>query len=90
MDLPPNFHPDLGPRSSSLQNSDIVSTPSSFGEEELGAGLCLDRFRSLTKLKWGEFESLRGYGIFAQQSAFERHAPGSLKALTASLRRHAH
>ena len=64
MNLPPSFHPDLGPGSSSLYSSDSRSTRSSLEDDDpfgLGTGLGLDRFRSLTDLKWGEFESM-GFG----------------------------
>ncbi|EMD35972.1 hypothetical protein CERSUDRAFT_138713 [Gelatoporia subvermispora B] len=72
MDLPPNFHPDTGAGSStstlsvpSLTSS--VSTASSastlFDDREHGilSGAGEDRFRSLTDLKWGEFEVM-GFG----------------------------
>lgn len=70
MDLPPNFHPDLGGSSSSLSSSPSLSTSPStssttssfFDEKEPGLlGTAEDRFRSLTDLKWGEFEVM-GFG----------------------------
>ncbi|KZT03110.1 uncharacterized protein LAESUDRAFT_660514 [Laetiporus sulphureus 93-53] len=71
MDLPPNFHPDsgAGSASSSINAPSLtssVSTASStlFDEKDhgiLGARTGEDRFRSLTDLKWGEFEVM-GFG----------------------------
>ena len=73
MDMPPNFHPDVAPgailgmnlssstssyksnTSSSTGTSSILPDPDYFG---LGARENEDRFRSLTDLKWGEFESM--------------------------------
>lgn len=72
MDLPSNFHPDTGAGSSSSTisapslTSSISSsstTSSLFDDKELG-GLSAtpeDRFRSLTDLRWGEFEAM-GFG----------------------------
>ncbi|CDO71773.1 hypothetical protein BN946_scf184923.g3 [Trametes cinnabarina] len=70
MDLPPNFHPDTGAGSTtstmppSLTSS--VSSASSVGsalfdEKEHGLIGAEERFRSLTDLKWGEFEAM-GFG----------------------------
>lgn len=62
MSLPPSFHPDIGPGSSSLQSS--LSSTSSTASMENGQSLTNpgeDRFRSLTDLKWGEFEA-SGFG----------------------------
>lgn len=62
MNLPPSFHPDVGPGASSLQSS--LSSTSSTASTENGALLSKpdeDRFRSLTDLKWGEFEA-SGFG----------------------------
>lgn len=74
MDMPANFHPDIAPgAASSLKSSQsgssyssatssgtVTSLPDSdyFG---LGVREGEDRFRSLTDLKWGEFESM-GFG----------------------------
>ena len=73
MDMPPNFHPDVAPgailggMSLSSSTSSYRSTASSstgtstlpeadyFG---LGVRENEDRFRNLTDLKWGEFESM--------------------------------
>ena len=62
MNLPPSFHPDTGPGVPSLQSS-LSNTSSSV---TIGDGSLLDkpgedRFRSLTDLKWGEFEA-SGFG----------------------------
>ncbi|CCM00227.1 uncharacterized protein FIBRA_02255 [Fibroporia radiculosa] len=71
MDLPPNFHPDSGTSSASStisapSLSSSVSTASSITIDEkehgfLGTRAGEDRFRSLTDLKWGEFE-IMGFG----------------------------
>ena len=72
MDMPPNFHPDVAHGSmlglnmssstssyrsnlSSSTSGSILSESDYFG---LGARENDDRFRSLTDLKWGEFESM--------------------------------
>jgi hypothetical protein len=69
MDMPPNFHPDVAPgtilgmnlsssTSSYRSNASGTSTlpdPDYFG---LGVRENEDRFRSLTDLKWGEFETM--------------------------------
>jgi hypothetical protein len=62
MNLPPSFHPDTGPGAPSLQSS--LSSTSSTPSIENGPLLNKpgeDRFRSLTDLKWGEFEA-SGFG----------------------------
>lgn len=70
MVLPPNFHPDTAtgtssPVAPSLTSSiSTASTVSSFLDDEhglLGKKPEEDRFRSLTDLKWGEFEAM-GFG----------------------------
>ncbi|TCD71065.1 hypothetical protein EIP91_000157 [Steccherinum ochraceum] len=70
MVMHPNFHPDNGtgtssPVAPSLTSSiSTASTVSSFLDEEhglLGKKPEEDRFRSLTDLKWGEFETM-GFG----------------------------
>jgi Domain of unknown function (DUF1708) len=64
MNLPTAFHPDTGPGSSIFNSSSsITSTVSSFNtvSEEDGTLVDEDRFRSLTDLKWGEFEA-SGFG----------------------------
>ncbi|KAI0052824.1 hypothetical protein FA95DRAFT_1569065 [Auriscalpium vulgare] len=64
MDMAPNFHPQTGPGSSltsSLSSSTSSSTEDYFGlggKPQIGGE---ERFRSLTDLKWGEFEAL-GFG----------------------------
>ncbi|KAF8966109.1 hypothetical protein BDZ97DRAFT_1917804 [Flammula alnicola] len=74
MDLPSNFHPDVAPgaasgmkpvdstssATSSLSNSLSLPEPDYFG---LGGREGEDRFRSLTDLKWGEFESAGFSGL---------------------------
>ncbi|KAF8907021.1 hypothetical protein CPB84DRAFT_1769288 [Gymnopilus junonius] len=77
MNLPANFHPDVAPGASaglkqSQSGSSYLSTSSSttatsflpepdhFG---LGGREGEDRFRSLTDLKWGEFESMGFSGL---------------------------
>jgi len=62
MNLPPSFHPDTGLGDPSLQSS--LSSTSSAASTENGPLLNRpgeDRFRSLTDLKWGEFEA-SGFG----------------------------
>jgi len=54
MNLPPSFHPDVGSGISSLQTTFIENGPLLNKPGE-------DRFRSLTDLKWGEFET-SGFG----------------------------
>ncbi|KAF8151798.1 hypothetical protein B0H34DRAFT_665136 [Crassisporium funariophilum] len=75
MDMPTNFHPDVAPGNApgmglsqstssykSVSTTDTVSSPDDyFG---LGEGReNEDRFRSLTDLKWGEFESMGFSGL---------------------------
>ncbi|PPQ65039.1 hypothetical protein CVT26_015735 [Gymnopilus dilepis] len=75
MDMPANFHPDVAPgasaglkqsqSSSSYMSTSSSTTTSSFLPEPDHFGIGVregeDRFRSLTDLKWGEFESM-GFG----------------------------
>jgi hypothetical protein len=67
MDLPPNFHPHMGVTSSnaSIASSTTVSTLGDSPTDYFGLGKPAvageERFRSLTDLKWGEFESM-GFG----------------------------
>ncbi|KAG6919716.1 hypothetical protein DXG01_002662 [Tephrocybe rancida] len=68
MDMPTNFHPDSGAPSAPGLNtasstSSYASSFNSSGESDyFGVGLNTrqgeDRFRSLTDLRWGEFESM--------------------------------
>jgi hypothetical protein len=70
---PQNFHPDIGAAGMALtsaSSSMSSGTSASFFEEKdylgVGSGLLAprkgeDRFRSLTDLKWGEFETM-GFG----------------------------
>ena len=71
MNLPPSFHPDTGPGASSLQYS--FSSTSSTASTENGPLLMKpgeDRFRSLTDLKWGEFEA-SGFGGLADDKKLQ-------------------
>lgn len=70
MDLPQNFHPETGAGSTAMtmvpstSSSTSSATSSSLLEDKdlFGVGReGEDRFRSLTDLKWGEFESM-GFG----------------------------
>ncbi|KAL1942286.1 hypothetical protein VTO73DRAFT_6350 [Trametes versicolor] len=73
MDLAPTFHPDVGASSTASSpppslTSSISSASSAgstlFDEKEHGLIGGEDRFRSLTDLKWGEFEAM-GFGSVA-------------------------
>ncbi|KAF9650428.1 hypothetical protein BDM02DRAFT_1433931 [Thelephora ganbajun] len=70
MNLPSPFHPDIGPGASSLQLS--LSSTSSTNSIEGGPLLNNpeDRFRSLTDLKWGEFEA-SGFGDLADDKKLQ-------------------
>ena len=59
MNLPPSFHPDVGPGAQSPPPSTQVTTSAENGPLVNKSGE--DRFRSLTDLKWGEFEA-SGFG----------------------------
>lgn len=100
MDLPSNFHPDMGSGSStstissapSLSSSISTSstTSSLFDDKEpglhIGSRTPEDRFRSLTDLKWGEFESL-GFGGLSDTKKLEFDLTESARAVsTASFR----
>jgi hypothetical protein len=67
MDLPPNFHPHPGVASSnaSISSSTTLSTLGDSPTDYFGVGKPAvageERFRSLTDLKWGEFEAM-GFG----------------------------
>jgi len=79
MDMPPNFHPDAGAGSSTVSpsvsaapsassySSNASASTSASGRDYFGLGLGArqgeDRFRSLTDLKWGEFESMGFSGL---------------------------
>jgi hypothetical protein len=64
MDLPPNFHPHTGVASSnaSVASSTTISTLGDSQTDHFGLGkpgvAGEERFRSLTDLKWGEFETM--------------------------------
>ncbi|KAI0271985.1 hypothetical protein BGY98DRAFT_1108804 [Russula aff. rugulosa BPL654] len=63
MDLPSNFHPHPGIASSSasISSSTTISTLGDSPTEYFGTVAGEERFRSLTDLKWGEFEAM-GFG----------------------------
>ncbi|KIJ08807.1 hypothetical protein PAXINDRAFT_172769 [Paxillus involutus ATCC 200175] len=67
MDMPANFHPYTGPAGMSSTTSSTSSATSILCDEKdtfaLGLGIREneDRFRTLTELKWGEFETM-GFG----------------------------
>jgi hypothetical protein len=67
MDLPPNFHPHTGVVSpnASITSSTTISTLGDDTTDIFGLGKVAiageERFRSLTDLKWGEFEAM-GFG----------------------------
>jgi hypothetical protein len=73
MDLPLSFHPDTGTESiastSSTASSTFSATSTLLDDRDyfgLNSGFSIregeDRFRSLTDLKWGEFETM-GFGV---------------------------
>jgi hypothetical protein len=84
MDMPPNFHPDSGPAGTSMISPGLSAAPSaaSYSSNTSGStdhdyfGLGLgerqgeDRFRSLTDLKWGEFESM-GFSEIGDQKKLQ-------------------
>ncbi|KAF9234382.1 hypothetical protein BU15DRAFT_52692 [Melanogaster broomeanus] len=66
MDMPPNFHPYIGAGVLSTTSSASSATSTLCDEKDsFAAGLGIrqgeDRFRTLTDLKWGEFETM-GFG----------------------------
>ncbi|TFK46303.1 hypothetical protein OE88DRAFT_1667926 [Heliocybe sulcata] len=65
MDMPPNFHPQTGPGASSMSStpstSSTVSSGSTLVDDDIGESLLevkKGEVRSLTALKWGEFETM--------------------------------
>ncbi|KZT20496.1 hypothetical protein NEOLEDRAFT_1182461 [Neolentinus lepideus HHB14362 ss-1] len=67
MDMPPNFHPQIGPGASSMSSTPSTSstisssTGSTLVDDEIGESLLevkKGEVRSLTALKWGEFETM--------------------------------
>lgn len=63
MDLPLSVHPELGPGTSSLSTTSSTHSSTSnsstlVDDKEFGLRDGEDRFKSLTDLKWGEFEQL--------------------------------
>ncbi|KAI0791288.1 hypothetical protein C8Q75DRAFT_805635 [Abortiporus biennis] len=96
MVLPPNFHPETGPGSSSSTVSapslastiSTASTASSFFDGELGMlgkKPEEDRFRSLTDLKWGEFEAM-GFGGLGDEKKLQFDLTESARAARAAKR----
>jgi hypothetical protein len=78
MDLPPNFHPHTGITSStpsSISSSTTVSTLADSANDFFGLGKPAvageERFRSLTDLKWGEFESMGFGGLDASEKKLQ-------------------
>jgi len=69
MDLSPNFHPHTGVASAnaSIASSTTVPTLGDGPTDYLGLGKPVvageERFRSLTELKWGEFEAMGSGGL---------------------------
>ena len=85
MDLGPNFHPDTGavtsgmslaPPSLSSSVSSASSVGSSLFEDKEGE----ERFRSLTDLKWGEFEAM-GFGSLADEKKLQFDLTESARAV---------
>jgi hypothetical protein len=80
MDLPLNFHPDAGTGTVSSVSSTVSSTLSAtstllddrdyFGLNSFSTREGEDRFRSLTDLKWGEFETM-GFGVGADETKLQ-------------------
>lgn len=77
MNMSASFNPDLGP--GTLQPSSVSSVPStssytssiSVGTSIVGGREVDARFRSLTDLKWGEFESLGFSGLGEKPLQFD-------------------
>jgi hypothetical protein len=85
MDLPPNFHPHTGVASlsASIASSTTVTTLGDSQTDYFGLGkpgvAGEERFRSLTELKWGEFETrdLGGWNQARRNSSLtSRKVPG--------------
>lgn len=73
MDMPPNFHPYTGPISGTSSATSSTSSATSGNEKDkLGLGIREgeDRFRTLTELKWGEFEAM-GFGTEADEKKLQ-------------------
>lgn len=79
MDMAPNFHPDVGNASTSSTISSAPSLSSSISTSSTTSSLLEDlgslrtpedRFRSLTDLKWGEFEMM-GFGDLSDNKKLE-------------------
>lgn len=88
MDLAPNFHPDTGAGSTSSSvsapslSSSVSSVSSATSLDELGtlARPGEDRFRSLTDLKWGEFE-IMGFGDLTDDKKLQFDLTESARAV---------
>ena len=91
MDLGPNFHPDTGPGANGagaggaggLQPPSLSSSVSS--ASSVGSSLFEDkegeeRFRSLTDLRWGEFEAM-GFGSLADEKKLQFDLTESARAV---------
>lgn len=97
MDLPANFHPDTGAGSTSSTISNVPSLSSSIStssttslfldDKEFGLHLDTqspeDRFRSLTDLKWGEFEAM-GFGDLSDNKKLDFDLTESARAVSAA------
>jgi hypothetical protein len=76
MDLPLNFHPDAGTGTVSSVSSTLSATSTLlddrdyFGLNSFSTREGEDRFRSLTDLKWGEFETM-GFGVGADETKLQ-------------------
>ncbi|KAI8976357.1 hypothetical protein BD414DRAFT_423305 [Trametes punicea] len=94
MDLPPNFHPDTGAGSTSTILPSLTSSISSassigsalFDEKEHGLTGAEDRFRSLTDLKWGEFEAMGFGSLVADEKKLQFDLTESARAARAAKR----
>lgn len=98
MDLPPHFHPDTGTgtngmaiapsttSSTSSATSTLLDDRDYFG---LGNGFSTregeDRFRSLTDLKWGAFESMGFGGLGADEKKLQFDLTESARSVSSSV-----
>ncbi|KAI0776988.1 hypothetical protein BD413DRAFT_234537 [Trametes elegans] len=92
MDLPPNFHPDTGAGAATPPSlSSSISSASSVGsalfdEKEHGLTGGEDRFRSLTDLRWGEFEAMGFGSLVADEKKLQFDLTESARAARAAKR----
>ena len=97
MDLPANFHPETGAGSSastisapslSASISTSSTTSSLFDDKELGmlggGRTPEERFRSLTDLKWGEFEAMGFGSLVADEKKLQFDLTESARAVRLS------